>query len=48
MEGDLSTYRGKNAGIIPRTLYNLFDQLEKDDAEYSVRVSVKTKKKTTT
>jgi kinesin family protein 11 len=42
MEGDLDTFRGKNAGIVPRTLYHLFDQLEKDDAEYSVRVSVMT------
>ncbi|KAJ1552224.1 kinesin motor protein cin8, partial [Cladochytrium tenue] len=39
MEGDLETYRGRNAGIIPRTLYSLFDQLEKEDSEYSVRVS---------
>jgi kinesin family protein 11 len=29
-----------NAGIIPRSLISLFDSLEKDVAEYSVRVSV--------
>ncbi|KAJ3329127.1 kinesin motor protein cin8 [Blyttiomyces sp. JEL0837] len=39
MEGDLDTFRGQHAGIIPRTLYSLFDCLGKDDNEYSVRVS---------
>ncbi|KAI9326722.1 kinesin motor domain-containing protein, partial [Obelidium mucronatum] len=39
MEGDLDTCQGKHAGIIPRTLYRLFDKLEKEDSEYSVRVS---------
>ncbi|KAJ3115989.1 kinesin motor protein cin8 [Physocladia obscura] len=39
MEGDLESCQGKQAGIIPRTLYRLFDKLEKDDSEYSVRVS---------
>jgi hypothetical protein len=29
-----------NAGIIPRSLMSLFESLEKDIAEYSVRVSV--------
>ncbi|KAJ3009776.1 kinesin motor protein cin8 [Thoreauomyces humboldtii] len=40
MEGDLSTVKGQHAGLIPRTLYSLFDCLESNDAgEYSVRVS---------
>ncbi|KNC98496.1 uncharacterized protein SPPG_06193 [Spizellomyces punctatus DAOM BR117] len=40
MEGDLATIRGEHAGIIPRTLYSLFNTLESGDAgEYSVRVS---------
>ncbi|KAJ3350299.1 kinesin motor protein cin8 [Entophlyctis luteolus] len=39
MEGDLESNQGKNAGIIPRTLYKLFDKLEKEDSEYSVHVS---------
>ncbi|KAJ3089082.1 kinesin motor protein cin8 [Quaeritorhiza haematococci] len=39
MEGDLGNIRGQKAGIIPRTLYQLFDKLENDRAEYSVRVS---------
>ena len=30
----------ENAGIIPRSLISLFESLEKDVAEYSVRVSV--------
>ena len=40
MLGDISTtMNGPQAGIIPRTLYSLFDSLERDVAEYSVRVS---------
>ncbi|KAL8278654.1 hypothetical protein RQP46_008946 [Phenoliferia psychrophenolica] len=42
MEGDLSPYHGTfapSAGIIPRTLYALFDKLAEDRAEFSVRVS---------
>ncbi|KAJ3296228.1 kinesin motor protein cin8 [Borealophlyctis nickersoniae] len=39
MEGDLEAGRGLHAGIIPRTLYSLFDALERETAEYSVRVS---------
>ncbi|KAJ1345368.1 hypothetical protein BSLG_000881 [Batrachochytrium salamandrivorans] len=39
MEGDLSTEGSPNAGIIPRTLYSLFDTLERETGEYSVRVS---------
>ncbi|KAI8904810.1 hypothetical protein EDD86DRAFT_249575 [Gorgonomyces haynaldii] len=39
MEGDLSSRESKDAGIIPRTLAALFETLEKDHAEYSVRVS---------
>ncbi|KAJ3406160.1 kinesin motor protein cin8 [Chytriomyces hyalinus] len=39
MEGDLDDCKGRHAGIIPRTLYNLFDRLEKDTPEFSVRVS---------
>jgi kinesin family protein 11 len=38
MEGDLAN-SSQDAGIIPRTLFALFDQLERDVAEYSVRVS---------
>lgn len=42
MEGDLSPFHGTfapQAGIIPRTLYALFDKLAEDRAEFSVRVS---------
>ncbi|KAI8822589.1 P-loop containing nucleoside triphosphate hydrolase protein [Fimicolochytrium jonesii] len=40
MEGDLTTVKGEHAGIIPRTLHQLFTTLEAgDNAEYSVRVS---------
>ncbi|TPX40808.1 hypothetical protein SeMB42_g05867 [Synchytrium endobioticum] len=39
MEGNLDAIRGRDAGIIPRTLYSLFDTLERDQNEYSVRVS---------
>ncbi|KAK4691760.1 hypothetical protein P7C70_g9276, partial [Phenoliferia sp. Uapishka_3] len=42
MEGDLSPYHGTfapSAGIIPRTLYALFDKLASDQSEFSVRVS---------
>ena len=39
MEGDLHSIRGPMAGVIPRTLYSLFDTLDKDVNEYSVRVS---------
>jgi hypothetical protein len=42
MEGDLGDLDGevpKHAGIIPRVLNNLFNILERDKAEYSVRVS---------
>ncbi|KAI9094720.1 hypothetical protein DFS34DRAFT_651958 [Phlyctochytrium arcticum] len=40
MEGDLTTVRGEHAGIIPRTLYSLFDTLEASEVgEYFVRVS---------
>ncbi|TPX36931.1 hypothetical protein SmJEL517_g00912 [Synchytrium microbalum] len=39
MEGDLNDIRGRDAGIIPRTLHSLFDTLESDTNEYSVRVS---------
>ncbi|KAJ3173700.1 kinesin motor protein cin8 [Geranomyces variabilis] len=40
MEGDLNTAKGPQAGMIPRTLYSLFSQLESQDiGEYSVRVS---------
>lgn len=38
MEGDLAQ-QSADSGIIPRTLFALFDQLEKDCIEYSVRVS---------
>ncbi|KAJ3060752.1 kinesin motor protein cin8, partial [Podochytrium sp. JEL0797] len=38
MEGDLEANQGKHAGIIPRTLYRLFEKLN-EDSEYSVRVS---------
>lgn len=40
MEGDLTNVCGVNSGIIPRTLFSLFDTLEMDKTEYSVRVSV--------
>ncbi|KAJ3214419.1 Kinesin- protein 11 [Clydaea vesicula] len=39
MEGDLSDVQGYNAGIIPRTLYQLFNRLEYSKTEYSFRVS---------
>ncbi|KAM0750804.1 kinesin-domain-containing protein [Meredithblackwellia eburnea MCA 4105] len=42
MEGDLTPYHGTfspQAGIIPRTLYHLFDKLAEDNAEFTVRVS---------
>ncbi|GAA5845511.1 hypothetical protein JCM11251_001659 [Rhodosporidiobolus azoricus] len=42
MEGDLSPYRGTyhpEAGIIPRTLYSLFDRLAECKCEFSVRCS---------
>lgn len=42
MEGDLTPYHGTfspSAGIIPRTLYALFDKLAEDRAEFSVRCS---------
>ena len=38
MEGDLSK-QSTESGIIPRTLFSLFEQLERDVIEYSVRVS---------
>lgn len=38
MEGDLSK-PCPESGIIPRTLFSLFEQLEKEVNEYSVRVS---------
>ena len=40
MLGDMSPIDGPQVGIIPRTLLNLFDTLDRDTAEYSVRVSV--------
>ena len=39
MEGDLTTINGPHAGVIPRTLRRLFEILETEKAEYSVRVS---------
>lgn len=42
MEGDLSPYHGTfspSAGIIPRTLYSLFEKLAEDRSEFSVRCS---------
>ncbi|RKO96594.1 hypothetical protein CXG81DRAFT_14230, partial [Caulochytrium protostelioides] len=39
MEGDLQNITGEHAGIIPRTLTHLFQRLESETAEYSVRVS---------
>ncbi|KAJ3161688.1 kinesin motor protein cin8 [Geranomyces michiganensis] len=40
MEGDLTIAQGPQAGMIPRTLYSLFNHLESQDiGEYSVRVS---------
>ncbi|RKP07732.1 kinesin motor domain-containing protein [Thamnocephalis sphaerospora] len=39
MEGDLDDLEGYHAGIIPRTLQRLFDVLESDTSEYSVRLS---------
>lgn len=41
MEGDLTNIQGEKAGVIPRTLYQLFSFLEKSDVEYSFRVSVR-------
>jgi kinesin family protein 11 len=41
-EGDLEDQEGfitRDAGIIPRTLYNLFDVLEQEEAEYAVGIS---------
>ncbi len=40
MEGDLSDTQSTHAGIIPRTLHRLFETLEGDVGEYSVKVSV--------
>ena len=42
MSGDMSDYYGKvteAAGIIPRALYKLFAELDREDAEYSVKCS---------
>ncbi|GAA5919008.1 hypothetical protein JCM6882_002005 [Rhodosporidiobolus microsporus] len=42
MEGNLSPYRGTfhpEAGVIPRTLYSLFDRLAESKCEFSVRCS---------
>ncbi|KAI9287346.1 P-loop containing nucleoside triphosphate hydrolase protein [Umbelopsis sp. AD052] len=42
MEGDLEDQEGyitRDAGIIPRTLYHLFDVLDQEEAEYAVRIS---------
>ncbi|KAL2913225.1 Kinesin-related motor protein [Polyrhizophydium stewartii] len=39
MEGDLASEYSPDAGIIPRALYSLFDTLDSEKAEYSVRVS---------
>lgn len=42
MEGNLSPYHGTfhpDAGVIPRTLYSLFDRLVESKCEYSVRCS---------
>ncbi|TKA51824.1 hypothetical protein B0A53_05176 [Rhodotorula sp. CCFEE 5036] len=42
MEGNLSPYHGTfhpEAGVIPRTLYSLFDRLVESKCEYSVRCS---------
>ncbi|KAG0345628.1 kinesin motor protein cin8 [Podila humilis] len=42
MEGDLRDHFGEcspEAGIIPRTLYELFASLERKETEYSVRIS---------
>ncbi|KAI9238471.1 MAG: P-loop containing nucleoside triphosphate hydrolase protein [Podila humilis] len=42
MEGDLRDHYGEcspEAGIIPRTLYQLFASLERKETEYSVRIS---------
>ncbi|GAA5954378.1 hypothetical protein JCM10213_005365 [Rhodosporidiobolus nylandii] len=42
MEGNLSPYHGTfhpDAGVIPRTLYSLFDRLAESKCEYSVRCS---------
>jgi kinesin family protein 11 len=39
MEGELTSDISENSGIIPRTLNSLFETLERDKQEYSVRVS---------
>lgn len=39
MEGDLSEPHSIDSGIIPRALHLLFETLERDKMEYSVRVS---------
>jgi kinesin family protein 11 len=42
MEGDLEDIAGRNAGIIPRCLYQLFSRLEGQEElsqEYSFKVS---------
>jgi kinesin family member 11 len=39
MEGNLIDPESKDSGIIPRALNALFNTLEKDNCEYSVRVS---------
>lgn len=42
MEGDTTPYHGTfspDAGIIPRTLYSLFEKLAEDRSEFSVRCS---------
>jgi kinesin family protein 11 len=39
MEGELTSNISDNSGIIPRTLNSLFETLERDKQEYSVRVS---------
>ncbi|GAA6022677.1 hypothetical protein JCM10207_008578 [Rhodosporidiobolus poonsookiae] len=42
MEGNLSPYHGTfhpDAGVVPRTLYSLFDRLAESKCEYSVRCS---------
>lgn len=39
MSGDLEDINGPHAGVIPRTLYTLFETLEREKAEFSVRVS---------
>ncbi|KAJ3174968.1 kinesin motor protein cin8, partial [Irineochytrium annulatum] len=39
MEGDLESVGSRDAGIIPRALRSLFDILQRDDSEYSVKIS---------